>query len=73
MDSANVVVMQINLILVVQLNAICPLLFSLRLSCKRWIQPMLLPRASDLEEEPTIDWNKVLDNMQGTSLNVKFK
>ena len=34
---------------------------------------MLLPRASDLEEEPTIDWNKVLDNMQGTPLNVKFK
>ena len=34
---------------------------------------MLLPRASDLEEEPTIDWNKVLGNMQGTSLNVKFK
>ena len=34
---------------------------------------MLLPRAFDLEEEPTIDWNKVLDNMQGTSLNVKFK
>ena len=34
---------------------------------------MLLPGASDLEEEPTIDWNKVLDNMQGTSLNVKFK
>ena len=34
---------------------------------------MLLPRASDLEEEPTIDWNKVLDNMQETSLNVKFK
>ena len=34
---------------------------------------MLLPRASDLEEEPTNDWNKVLDNMQGTPLNVKFK
>ena len=34
---------------------------------------MLLPRGSDLEEEPTIDWNKVLDNMQGTSLKVKFK
>ena len=34
---------------------------------------MLLPRASDLDEEPTIDWNKVLDNMQGTPLNVKFK
>ena len=34
---------------------------------------MLLPRASDLEEEPTIDWNKVLDNMKGTPLNVKFK
>ena len=34
---------------------------------------MLLPRASDLEEEPTIDWKKVLDNTQGTPLNVKFK
>ena len=34
---------------------------------------MLLPRASDLEEEPTIDLNKVLDNMQGTPLNFKFK
>ena len=34
---------------------------------------MLLPRASNLEEEPTIDWKKVLDNMQGTPLNVKFK
>ena len=34
---------------------------------------MLLPRASDLEEEPTIDRNRVLDNMQGTPLNVKFK
>ena len=34
---------------------------------------MLLPRASDLEEEPTIDWNKVLDNIQETSLNIKFK
>ena len=36
---------------------------------------MLLPRASDLEEEPTIDWNTVLDNeiMQGTPLNGKFK
>ena len=34
---------------------------------------MLLPRASDLEEEPTVDWNKVLDNMRGTPLIVKFK
>ena len=34
---------------------------------------MLLPRASNLEEEPTIDWKKVLDYMQGTPLNVKFK
>ena len=33
---------------------------------------MLLPRASDLEEEPKIDWNKVLDNMRGTPLIVKF-
>ena len=33
---------------------------------------MLLPIASDLEEEPTIDWNKVLDNMQGTPLNVSL-
>ena len=32
---------------------------------------MLFPRASDLEEEPTIDLNKVW-NMQGTSLNVQF-
>ena len=34
---------------------------------------MLLPRASDLEEELTIDWDKVLDNMPGTPLIVKFK
>ena len=34
---------------------------------------MLLPRASDLEEELTIDWNKYLDTMRGTSLIVKFK
>ena len=34
---------------------------------------MLLLRASDLKEEATIDWNKVLDNMLGTPLIVKFK
>ena len=34
---------------------------------------MVLPRASDLDEEPTIDWNKVLDNMRRTPLSVKFK
>ena len=27
----------------------------------------------DLEEEPTIDWNKALDTMRGTSLIVTFK
>ena len=34
---------------------------------------MLLPIAADLEEEPHIDWNNVLDNMRGTPLIVKFK
>ena len=34
---------------------------------------MLLPRASDLEEEPTIDLNKVLEYARNISLNVKFK